>query len=348
MTLMVDPGYDFVSNPFNFGETFVEVGNYHELKNQNDPLGIHRRIRKADLLCLLYGNRGVNFNDLGQHAQAIAELTKAIKRDRNNADAYSNRGAAYTDLGQLPEANADYNKTIEVDPKHATAYLNRGINYSTLGRRLEAIADFTKTLEFDPNNAKAYGNRGLSYFTSGQFAAAKEDLQKAISLSHDEKLKALIEGALKQIDDASRNASTNAVAVSVNAADYFNRGVANLRSGRNSEAAADLTKAIELNPRLTEAYLNRGIAYSGLGQHSQAISDSTKAIELDPKDDRLYGQRGLFYVNAGKFVEAKRDLEKAIELSQDEKFKEGMRNAIKQIDDVIKGSPKSGTRPTAP
>ena len=49
-----------------------------------------------------------------------------------------------------------------------------------------------------------------------------------------------------------------------------------------SEAIADYSIAIELNPNYAEAYNNRGLAKYNLKKYSEVIADLDKAIELDP------------------------------------------------------------------
>ena len=96
---------------------------------------------------------------------------------------------------------------------------------------------------------------------------------------------------------------------------YNNRGAAYYNLGQPTKAISDLTKAIELNPKLAEAYSNRGLVYDNLGQYTQAISDYTKAIELNPKYAEAYSSRGLTYYNLGKHTQAISDCTKAIELN---------------------------------
>ena len=62
------------------------------------------------------------------------------------------------------------------------------------------------------------------------------------------------------------------------------RGVANKVLEKYSEAIADFTKVIELDPKNALAYYNRGAAKFALNKYSEAMADYTKAIELDPKD----------------------------------------------------------------
>ena len=98
--------------------------------------------------------------------------------------------------------------------------------------------------------------------------------------------------------------------------DYFNRGSAYYVNGQYDKAIADLSKAIELNPKDAKAYYNRGLAYGkGKGQFDKAIADFTKAIELDPTDANAYIGRGVAWGKKGVYDRAISDCNKAVELN---------------------------------
>jgi Flp pilus assembly protein TadD len=54
--------------------------------------------------------------------RAIADYTKAIQLEPNNAEAYKLRGDAYAGKGDLDRAIADLSKVIQFDPDDAEAY----------------------------------------------------------------------------------------------------------------------------------------------------------------------------------------------------------------------------------
>ncbi len=285
---MADVTGGFVSKSFVFLEMYRPAGNYWELKQKDNPLGIHRRIQiwnKSGLCGAIYSNLGNAYDEAGEHAQAISCFTKAIELNPKNADAYNNRGITYSKSGQLANALADLTKAIELNPKLAHAYYNRGVDYERSGQPANALADYTKAIELSPKYALAYCNRGNAYQESGQLANALADLTKAIELN-------------------PQDADT-----------YNNRGITYSKSGQLANALADLTKAIELNPRLADAYYNRAVAYDRSGQLGNALADLTKAIELNPKDADAYYNRGVAHAQMGKMAEARSDLQKAVELN---------------------------------
>ncbi len=80
---------------------------------------------------------------------------------------------------------------------------------------------------------------------------------------------------------------------------FCNRGASYFELGDHSQAFADYTRAIELDPKDTTAFRNRGLSYDELGEYSQAIADFSRAIELDPKDAATFYNRGLAIHEAG-------------------------------------------------
>ena len=67
------------------------------------------------------------------------------------------------------------------------------------------------------------------------------------------------------------------------AATYFIRGVFRYENGDFAGAIADLSKAIEIDPKHARAYYNRSVLHRAKGNNDRALADQKKAIEIDPK-----------------------------------------------------------------
>lgn len=104
-----------------------------------------------------------------------------------------------------------------------------------------------------------------------------------------------------------------AQAQSTEARDAFKRGVACAETDYDCKIV-NFTKAIELDPAMTEAYLNRGSAYRKKGKDDLALADLNKAIELKPDFALAYNSRGILYGETRKFDLALADFNKAIQL----------------------------------
>src|SRR5262249_27322630 len=77
-----------------------------------------------------------------------------------------------------------------------------------------------------------------------------------------------------------------------NAVAWFKRGKAYLDQRTDTRALplaiADLTKAIETDPKYADAYRLRGVAFRRSGDLDRAIADQSKAIEINPASARAH------------------------------------------------------------
>ena len=116
----------------------------------------------------------------------IAACTRVIESGRwQGADlvwAYNNRGNAKRGKGDLDGALADYTRALELNPQDAKAYNNRGNAKQDKGDLDGALADYTRALELNPKHASAYYNRGVARFVKGEMAAAAADFARAQEL----------------------------------------------------------------------------------------------------------------------------------------------------------------------
>jgi tetratricopeptide (TPR) repeat protein len=276
-----------ISKPFELKKQFTEKGNYWELKEKDNLLEVHRKIRILDkngLIASIYYNRGSTYSEL-EYDKAVHNYNQAIQLDPNSADAYYNRGTLYGQSYNYSKALSDLTRTIELNPEFAEAYVNRGITYCQLGRYTEAIADYTHAIELEPKNGNAYFNRGNTYYTLENYTEAILDYNKSIKINPN---------------------YTEA---------YFPRGNVYYKLGQHAKAISDYTKAIETNPENAEAYNKRGIVYSSMGQYTKALSDFNRAIELNPKHAEAYTNRGVIYSRLTKYNNAISDFNKSIELN---------------------------------
>ena len=84
-------------------------------------------------------------------------------------------------------AIADYTKAIEINPDDAVIYLIRGKAKHELKDYQGAIADWTKAIEIKPDLFAAYNNRGLArQYVMGDLEGACSDWRKAAELGDEQ------------------------------------------------------------------------------------------------------------------------------------------------------------------
>jgi tetratricopeptide (TPR) repeat protein/serine/threonine protein kinase len=264
-------------------------------------------------------NRGNTHGKLGQRDQAIADYTRAIELDQKLAYAWNNRGGYFDQLGQLEKAVADFSRAIELDQKDALFRYNRGRVYDKLGRLDPALADFTTAIELDEKLAAAWMNRGLVFSKLGQNEKAVADYARAIQLIPAEAQawynRGVAYAALRQLDPAVAD-FTKAIELNARFAPaWYNRGNIYHFQNQLDKASADYSRAIELDEKLPLPWCYRSAAHLQRGQLDQAIADATRAIELDEKLEIAWLYRGLAHDKQGQFAKAIPDLSRFLELA---------------------------------
>lgn len=204
-------------------------------------------------------NRGVDAQNKGDNATAIAAYSNAIKKRATFTDAYYNRGIAYEDTGDFDKALADFNAYLQRKPQVADAYLERAKVYGKKNMYDQAIADFNKYSELKPNKKDHLFARGGVYFGKGDF-------DKAIA------------------DYTAFMASVPATDSNYQYA-YLNRANSYLQKGDAAKAVPDFTAFLaKAKPAETaDALVGRGDAYTKSEQYAKAATDYEAYLALPGK-----------------------------------------------------------------
>ena len=114
-----------VSKPFGFAEAYRPCGDYWEIKDSSNRLGLHRVVRPLDLaglLAQLCDVRASRYMTNGNYEQASAAYSEALRIDPHDADAYRGRGMVRTQRGRYDQAIADCTAALWLNPRDADSY----------------------------------------------------------------------------------------------------------------------------------------------------------------------------------------------------------------------------------
>ncbi len=120
---------------------------------------------------------------------------------------------------------------------------------------------------------------------------------------------------------------------------YLWRGMYYGDNDRGRDAIADLNRAININPDLTEAYKYRGGLLGFAKQYEASVSDLTLYLNKYPNDAEQYYNRGLSLINLKEVPLAVSDFNKSLEIDPD--FFRAYRargNAYLMQGDTVKGN----------
>jgi len=195
---------------------------------------------------VVYNNRSMMRLQSNDVNGALDDLNKAVSINPRVAEIYNGRAIARLQKGDLDGALADYEKAIELKPSLPSAFLGRGYFRYQKEDFDGALVDFSKAIELKPDYADAYVDRGMVRGLKGEIDGAIADIKKGVALSP------------RSVSDSARgNFSSPFIELNQfitrhpgNARAYAIRGILRLLQRKETEAAADFKKSVELEPTL--------------------------------------------------------------------------------------------------
>jgi len=128
---------------------------------------------------------GVQLNDQGKYAEAIAKYNEALKLDPENAQANYEMGFTLVQSGKGNDGVPYVEKAIEKSNSlqlKAACYDMLGSIYDNDHQTQKAIEAYKNGIQVNPKYQRLYYNLGLTYFRNKQFAEAEANAIEAIKL----------------------------------------------------------------------------------------------------------------------------------------------------------------------
>jgi tetratricopeptide (TPR) repeat protein len=222
---------------------------------------------------------GVLAHQRGNHAEAVDQISRALRRDPKNAFALSNRGNALLALRRLDEALASYDAALATLPDYADALCNRGAALHELERYDEALASTERAIALRPDYHEAHANRGNTLNELRRFAEALASCDRALALRPD----------YAEAD--------------------LNRGNALHELKRFDEALASYDRALELQPDNAEALTNRGVSLHDLKRFDEALASYRRAIAVRPDHAEAHYREAMCRLLNGDYQRGWREQE---------------------------------------
>ena len=126
-------------------------------------------------------NAGIDHQEKGRYAEAVAEFEVVVKEEPEFALSYFNLGYNYEKLGKLDKALEAYNASKRYDPTSPMTYFNLGLLHRKIGEDNEATADFNKVLELDAKHDYARHNLWEIYVGQKKYDMARTVYQEVLT-----------------------------------------------------------------------------------------------------------------------------------------------------------------------
>jgi tetratricopeptide (TPR) repeat protein len=278
-----------------------------------------------------YHRKAALYEAWGAFDESIATYSEAIASNPYGLDAYIARGLLL--VRHAKDARAaldDFNTMLEINSKSEMAYVGRGLAYQLLGDLESAERELTKAIELNPDRVEAIKSRAEIYRLQGDEAKAKsdEDRCREIEVARKKKAEDFLNRAtllfhkrqytqaIEALDESLKYDPTSSDA-------YRARGICYLKIGEFVSAVLDLSKALELNPRLADQFLDRMYQVRHVVDLEKVMTDLNRIVPAHPNDPAVIFVRGFFYVaktefkkfEPGDYEKGIRDFTRTLELN---------------------------------
>jgi len=203
-------------------------------------------------LAAAYSERADAYQAEPDLAQALADANEAVRLDPGSASALFRRGDIYKNLYQDDQAIGDFTEAIRLEPGVPLYFIDRSNAYLDKHDYDRAIADLNEALRLDAaDDYEAIVNRCNVLALKGDLEAALADCQKGLSQHPNDTYGlgalAFVYYKMGRFDDS--------IAAYTAALDFpdlepydkayplYGRGLAKLKKGEESGAAADMAEA---------------------------------------------------------------------------------------------------------
>lgn len=262
------------------------------------------------------GRAALNYGD---QQTAIQYFNIALETKPYLSEAYYGRALAEFDLGQYAEAEADLDQAIKFNPFHVEYFQLRGLCRIHNERYAGAVFDYTRVVEERPEDRDCFFNRALCLFEIQDYVRASDELTQIIRrwprfarayvvkaqtcmelgdtlqgifwvdsllvLSKKEPNAWSVKGRYAlQHQDYQKADSCFSMALRYDAGNnayYLLRAQARYALQQYSRAKTDLDRVIGMHPDHFVAHYNRALTHIMLRDEQQALADVDFVLRAD-------------------------------------------------------------------
>ena len=235
---------------------------------------------------------------------AIANYTRALSLEPNNADAYYGRATAQTNAKNYLGATEDLDRTIQLEPNKVNAYLDRSKSKQQTYDYIGSFTDATKVIDLTTESelkSEAYYVRSVAQFNQGNYTEALNDLNQSTSLNYQEKASLDYKCSIE-----ARAAQPNALKTCEEAA--------SIQTMTGSPDPSLSPEAIEESTQIPAKLRVYRCLARAQNKDPKAFQDCGNAINQEPENPIVYEVQGLARIAAGNKKGAIFSLEKALKL----------------------------------
>lgn len=296
------------------GDALKKLGNTaYQNKDLSSAIDFYTKAIETIPDPVYYSNRAACYASQQDSAKVIEDTTESLRLDPNYVKALNRRAIAYEAEGEHQNALLDYTASSIMDNfqnENAASAIERLLKKiaETKGKTMLAErTDRMPSYSFISAYLEAFRPQQIVQIASEDEALGDVHLKRALEMTEKKEYKE----AIRHLEDgANKPYSTSeleAKALNLSATYKFVKADV-------PNALADINRAIELSPAMTNSYVKRASMHMESGDRESTLADFQKAIEINPEDPDIYYHRGQCNFILQDFSAAARDYQKSIEL----------------------------------
>lgn len=236
----------------------------------------------------------------GKWSEAITYLEEAMRTEPSNPQnvmLLSNVGMLHHYAGEDSLALHTLSEARAMAPSSVVILNNRARVLSAMGRADDALKDYDLILQMDSTFADAWYDRAALHLRGGRPDLAEADARKFMEAIPDDLQGKLLMAVIYSNTRRPAEAIplyTELIKVKPEAVYYSARAMCRLQLEELAEAADDIARGLELDPRDAELYYCRAFLNLLRYREDDARADAAKAVELGLNPARaaaLFGKK---------------------------------------------------------
>ena len=234
-------------------------------------------------------NVGLNLARRKQHAPAVEKFRKALELGRDLPDTWLALGQSLNELGRFREAEEALTRSLELKPGDPPALMDRGRARAEQGNLEGALKDDLAALPERPRSGPLLGDLGILYAKLRRPLESIPYLERAVAAGKTD-LYPLLGEMLLSLDrsEEAERAFSRSIEAGADPKGFLGRARIRHAQGRLAQALEDLDAAVKIAPDFAPALGYRGVVRLDLQKPREAAADLRRAIELDPKLGRAF------------------------------------------------------------
>lgn len=306
-----------------------------------------------------------NTEEINVGVSEIADLTKAIEKDPNNASLFVHRAGIYSEYSNYTLAIEDIQSAIKLDSMNKDYYYILSDLYLNSASSRQSLYTMTKVVSMYPEDEETLIRLAELYLILKMYDDSKIYIDKALAINqyNDEAFHLLAIGFLEEGDTIrGRNAFIRASELDPENVKYW-VGLGNLgietddkntetyflnalrldstdleiknslavyyqTTNRLEEAKGVFKSIVETDPRYVRSLFNLGLLYFAQDSLEKAIDHFNIAIEINKALPRGYYYRGMSYERLGNLKAALNDYQQSSIFDTDN---EALKNDIRRV-----------------